>query len=457
MNFSKEAQHSRIQNITYAEQNVSEYAKKVRIRNYIPGQVTYSLGDYPEPISTMPTEYDYNLIKSLAERGAGLIQIHEEWNDGMLYHGADKYSSTDPEGLQQFVNLCHDNGVKIIPYISSGYVQAADPSYREEFSHTQYAYKGVILDYRKGSADSAAWRNFIIPKTLQIIDQYGFDGVYNDWGYDGLNTQFYKCREAGKTFNRHDMDYDPYIEDLLCIFYEEIHKRNGIYKLHDDNTMGVYKEKLYDYLWIGEGEPDPRSILSHMNAPMYIVPCPDKKCIPKDNPRFYFALTIPFVQFPLLTHGRPLSGMRMHQPNVFYDTSYTNQYKKFMEVSDYCLAHPNGPYVYSRWSSIPDDPEEINYWCDFLDLYKPMVTEGSIVHMNIRKSSLFLSELSENTIASLFTNEEQYLVISNIGDTSTVVDLAEEWFDRETKQFVKQVSLAGKDICFLQKKTGWIN
>ena len=180
MNFSKEAQHSRIQNITYAEQNVSEYAKKVRIRNYIPGQVTYSLGDYPEPISTMPTEYDYNLIKSLAERGAGLIQIHEEWNDGMLYHGADKYSSTDPEGLQQFVNLCHDNGVKIIPYISSGYVQAADPSYREEFSHTQYAYKGVILDYRKGSADSAAWRNFIIPKTLQIIDQYGFDPLRHE-------------------------------------------------------------------------------------------------------------------------------------------------------------------------------------------------------------------------------------------------------------------------------------
>lgn len=450
MNFSFEAQQARIQNIKFAEENVFSCARKTRIRNYMPGQVTYSLGDYPSKISAMPTEYDYNLLKSLSERGVEMIQLHEEWNDSMRLYGADKYSTPDPEGLHKFVDLCHKNGIKVIPYISSGYVSGTDPNYREAFSHTKYTYDGVILHYRKGSADSAAWREFILPKTLQIMDEYGFDGVYNDWGYDGLNIAQRAKIQKGEAFDRHNMDYDPYVEDLLCTIYEEIHKRGGIYKLHDDSTHGVYKEKLYDYLWIGEGERDARKMLLYQDSPMYIVPCPDKNWLPEGNNRFYFALTIPFVQFPLLTHGRPLDGMSMHHPDVWYDTN-RGMYKRRMEISEYCMTHPDGPYVYSRWSALPDDPEEINYWSEFLALYKPMVTEGSIVHMNIRDSKLFADKLSEDTFASLFTNEKQYLVVSNIGDEDTTVVLSQKWLDRETGKPVQTVQLKGKDLCFLER------
>ena len=66
MVFSLEAQQARINNIKFAEEHVFQCARKTRIRNYMPGQVTYSLGDYPSKISAMPTEYDYNLLKSLS-------------------------------------------------------------------------------------------------------------------------------------------------------------------------------------------------------------------------------------------------------------------------------------------------------------------------------------------------------------------------------------------------------
>ncbi|MBR2973159.1 MAG: hypothetical protein IKC41_02985, partial [Clostridia bacterium] len=100
---------------------------------------------------------------------------------------------------------------------------------------------------------------------------------------------------------------------------------------------------------------------------------------------------------------------------------------------------------------IPDDPEEINYWSDFLALYKPMVTEGSSVYMDIRKTPVIKSKLTEDTIVTMFINEKTYMVVSNIGDSPVNIDLAEPWLDRESGEKVKTVSLNGKDIIFLER------
>ena len=170
MDFSRQSQQARIDNVQFALENVKEYGRKVRIRDYMPGRVTYCLGDYPEKVLNMPTEYDEKLIKSMAERGVELIQVHEEWNDAMGYHGGDKYHPLDPEGLHKLVDLCHDNGIKIIPYVSSGYLNPNDKYYKPEFSHTDARDNGCFLQYRKGSADSAAWREFILPMTFHIMD-----------------------------------------------------------------------------------------------------------------------------------------------------------------------------------------------------------------------------------------------------------------------------------------------
>ena len=71
---------SRIDNINAAEHGNRKYLRRHRIRDYMPGQAVYNLGDYPARFSIEPTEYDYNLLKDMAENGVELIQIHEEWN-----------------------------------------------------------------------------------------------------------------------------------------------------------------------------------------------------------------------------------------------------------------------------------------------------------------------------------------------------------------------------------------
>ena len=131
---SLEEQRKRIDNINHAEKNNRKFLRRHRIRDYLPGQATYTLGDYPARFSIEPTEYDYNMLKDMAENGVELIQLHEEWNDAIRRFGADKFSSFDPQGLQKFVDLCHSFGIKVIAYASSGYFNEPDPDFREEFA-----------------------------------------------------------------------------------------------------------------------------------------------------------------------------------------------------------------------------------------------------------------------------------------------------------------------------------
>ena len=133
MIYTTELYRKRIDNIEYASRAVKSCFRKLHIRDYIPGQAIYNLGEYLNKMTIRPTEYDYNRIKQLAENGVGLIQIHEEWNDALRVMGVDKYSSHDKEGLKEFIKLCHSFGIKILPYLSSGFFDERDPDYNPKF------------------------------------------------------------------------------------------------------------------------------------------------------------------------------------------------------------------------------------------------------------------------------------------------------------------------------------
>ena len=73
MHTLNETQHKkRMDNLKNAREDIKAYTRELRINNYLPGQIIYYLGDYPQKMSITPTEYDYNLLKSYAENGAKL-------------------------------------------------------------------------------------------------------------------------------------------------------------------------------------------------------------------------------------------------------------------------------------------------------------------------------------------------------------------------------------------------
>ena len=177
-NLSENEHKKRMCNLKNAQSDIKEYTRELRIHNYKPGQIIYYLGDYPQKMSITPTEYDYNLLKSYAENGVDMIQVHEEWNDTIEKYGSDKWHSCDHEGMLKFIEACHSFGIKIIPYCSASYIHQKSKYYTEEFSRCTGGCTDMHYSYRLGWAGSEKWRNFIIPRTFNIMDTYGFDGIF---------------------------------------------------------------------------------------------------------------------------------------------------------------------------------------------------------------------------------------------------------------------------------------
>jgi len=458
--FTENDHKKRMNNIKNARNDVKECTREMRIKDYLPGQIIYYLGDYPDKMSITPTEYDYDLLKSYAENGVDMIQVHEEWNDTIEKYGSDKWHSCDHEGMLKFIDLCHQFNIKIIPYCSSSYIHCKSKYYTEEFSRSTGGCTDMHYSYRLGWAGSEKWRNFIIPRTFNIMDTYGFDGIFNDWGYDWDNSEYIEIPENKRNYENEPLTkYDPEAEDLIHCIYEGVKKRGGIYKLHiGQSDRAPVRGKYYDYLWVGECEFDSKAGAGKMYEP-YLVPCPDKPRLTNwFETRFdmdeYFAKTIPFVQFPLLTHGRPTMGKCIDVPGVEqYNTFQEDHlYHYFEKVRDWADKHPDGPYVYSEWSQIPDDVEDYPRWCRYLKLYKPMVCDNTIVHMEIRKSDAILSPIPENVYISQFTNLDDYLVISNLENTPYTVTLRDKWQNRESLEISQTFTVSPKRMIFLKKE-----
>ncbi|MBR7160713.1 MAG: hypothetical protein IKD20_06740 [Clostridia bacterium] len=459
MIITAENQAKRLKNINEAIDSVKKFNNKVRISdNYLPGQIIYNLGDEPRRVVTAPTEYDEKVLALYKEKGFDMIQIHDEWPDEKRIYGGDKYNSTDPEGTKEFVKLVHDNGLKILGYISSTYLDRNDPDYTPEFQRMDSFLTGLYMQLAINWQGSPKWREYIWKHTMDCVEKYGFDGVYNDMGHDWFLKQYFDEINTTGTYNGSvtELPYEPEIEDLLALFYEELHSRNLLYKLH----IGTYLDypsdlKLYDYLYVGEGVNKLKDIVPHCrNMRPYLVPAFDRRTCEVDDPDTVYAACIPFVQFPLLYHGRPFrdNSPVTHERLPFTPTIEFNGKlaTHHYDACEWLKSHP-GEYTYSEWSTIPDDPKEIDRAGYYLSLYKPMVTRGSTIRTEITEATWLKSAITEDIYLSMFTNEEQYLVCSNLSDKDYTLVLEGDWTNRETNQVASAFNVPKGKIIFLKK------
>lgn len=454
-NLTLEQHRQRIENIRYAENANRRYFRRKRIHDYLSGQCIYNLGEYPTRFSIAPTEYDNKLLAELAENGVKLIQIHEEWNDSIRRLGADKLSCHDPEGMKKFVALCHSFGIKVIPYASTGYFHEFDPDFTEEFCRGTSRLQQLYFSYRLAWAGSEKWRSYMLPRMMQILDDYEFDGLYNDMGYDGRRFARYEAIKRGSL--DFSIPYDPTVEDLLSAIYGEIKSRGGIYKVHfDRNSAPPVKEKVYDYLWIGEAMENTQIGVGKTYED-FVVPCPDfgfntdptkMNC----NFEYHYARTIPFLQFPLLTRGRPMTGLRALEDIPYYgEKTSRTEYGFYLLAHEYAKAHPNGPHIYSTWSSIPPLSGDFDAWKHYHALYAPMVEENSVAFIELRECEEILSPIPQDIYVSMFVNEEVYLVVSNFTGKDYELHLSVPWTNRETDEQKNCFTVKNEGIVFLKK------
>ena len=448
---SDTAERKRLENFRWAKAAVNKCMREHLVRQYLPGQVVYNLGEYPKPSTIRPTEYDLDLLKLLAQKGVELIQIHEDWNDSQRVLGADKFTSHDPEGLHEFVGAVHDLGMKIIPYISTGYFEATDPDFREEWAGPGHLVE-VYFDYARCFPDSPGWREYLLPRVEQILDEYGFDGLYDDAGYPSASAEGQPIYASNLPPGQ--VSHAAF-EDLVGTVMEMCHARGGVFKLHTRVRDFSEGAQLWDYLWIGEGAQHLDELREHdKDLGPYVVPCPDmSRAEVMDEDELYLHF-VPYMQFPLRVDGRPMTGERAVVEGLNYrrgeDCFWTRHCRCMWQQHQ---EHPDGPHSYGWWDSCPGRPEARQTWFDYLELYRPMVSERTRVWLEVTEGRLFAAPLPESTVASLFANEETYLVLANFGETPQSVVLSDTWKDRQAEARGREWTVPARKLLFLQRAT----
>ncbi|WP_437223100.1 hypothetical protein SH661x_003072 [Planctomicrobium sp. SH661] len=431
-NYSAEQQRKRLQNIKIGNDSIRNCMRKHLVTNYLSGQCCYNLGEYPCVKPWNPDEYDEQELDRLKAQGIQLIQVFDEWSDARRLHGGDKFTALNPEGFHRFVSMVHKRGMKILAYCSSGYFDMHDPNLKPEWMRPGDGCYVGWFELGRCSPASPDWRAYLLPKMQFILDEYGVDGIYNDWGYvpnamRGPNAP--QAADAIEAFQE-TANFDGAATDLLALMYDEVKRRGGILKLHADfanqpETAGL---KVYDYLWVGENVNDANKLRDLVkDHPPYVVPCIDTmfaKIASDDEP---FLLSIPYLQFPILPGGRPFTGERAMVPGFNYLSPNDLWMKRCRAAWEYHQAHPNGPHVYGSWDEVPPNPRSQETHAKWLKRYQQITEDGSWAWLDIRESNLFSASLPGDVVASAFANQEFYMVLANYGEQKAEVALAETY------------------------------
>jgi len=443
----------RLKNLRQANETVRSCARVHSIGEYIAGQVTYNLGEYPSPFSATPTDYDADLLRTFARHGVGLIQIHEEWNDSQRLLGADKFTAHDPAGLRKFVDLVHELGMRVILYASTGYFEMSDPDFRPEWAGRDWPLVELYFRYAHCSPASPEWRAYLLPRLERILDEYGVDGLYDDLGYvpqhlrDGSEpTHISPAPETP--------DHGAALEDLLGIVRDLVHSRGGVFKVHAGGaTAPPCREKVYDYLWVGEAVANVDELCQKTrNLEPYVVPALDMSRARIENEDDLYLYSVPFMQFPLRVDGRPCTGERALVPGVKYQRGEDCFWTRHMRaVNRYYREHPDAPPMYGWWDSCPGRADARARWLYHFDLYRPMVASGTRVWIGIERCDFLEDAIPSQCVASLFVNHEMYLVLANYGHRAVQMRSAWSWTDCETGRTGSILTIPPRDLLFLRR------
>jgi hypothetical protein len=466
--YSGETHRRRLRNLSEAHAAVRTCRCCLWVRNYLPGQAFYNLGEYPCPFSMAPAEYDHRKLAALAADGVRVILLLEEWNDSQRRLGADKFTAHDEPGFQAFVDLCHGHGMKVLPYLSSGYFESRDPDFRPDWIHPKAKLNAMYLKYVACCPASPEWRAYLLPRSEQMLSRYGTDGFFLDLGYpvwklpefmgrpvpcDGADEP---DRQGHVSPNPESPEHDAALEDLLGLIHDLAHRYGGIINMHYGYDAKVAaREKIYDYVMAGETVVS----LDHLRETIkdwdpYVLTLNDARVanIPKEDD--LYINTIPYMQFPIRLDGRPMTGQRGFAPGVTYATAENDPYADYMRgIWDFYQKHPEGPYSYLLWDPCPPNPVRHATWTRYFRFYQPMVAEGGRAWIDIRECELFEGDFPRELVASLFVNDETYLVLANYGARPVMVKTKWEWRDRESPDTGKIWTIESKRIRLLERNS----
>lgn len=428
--YMAEDHRRRLESIRFCRERIRACMREHLVTSYLPAQATYNLGEYPSREPWQLSDYDEQELDRLREHGIQLIQVFDDWNDSIRLFGGDKYSAVNPADFRRFIELAHARGLKVLPYVSTGFIQQTDPDFRPEWMRDGDFLTLGYWNMARCAPASAGWRAFLLPKILQVLDEYGADGLYDDGGY---LANFHNGRGAATPDEvdafEETAEHDGAFGDILALLYAEVKRRGGIFKLHVNGAEypRVRGRKVYDYLWVGEGVGNLDAMRETVkNYEPYLVPCPDMTFAEAGSPDEPYLQSIPYMQFPVLQAGRPFTGERAFVPGVQY-AGEDFWMKLCRDAWEHYQQHPEGPHAYSAWDHIPGRAETRPTHARWLKRYMPLAEEGTYAWLEARDSDLFTAPLPDGVVVSAFANREVFLVLANYGHDAVEVTTREAY------------------------------
>ncbi len=141
-------------------------------------------------LTPLGTEDKTPFIERLKDAGANLVYVHEAWND---FQNGFELTEASVERLKFIIKMGHDNGLKIVPYMSRELASCspeldenflvhrllAPEIYHDDSRFTRYPMQADI-----GTCyGSPTWRRKFLNLATRLVDEFGADGVYLDGTY----------------------------------------------------------------------------------------------------------------------------------------------------------------------------------------------------------------------------------------------------------------------------------
>ncbi|MFV1968161.1 MAG: hypothetical protein ACC628_22285 [Pirellulaceae bacterium] len=457
--YTAEDHRQRLQNIARCQQGIRSSLRKHLITSYLPGQACYNLGEYPCRKPWDPDETDEQELDKLRDHGIQLIQVFDEWNDSLRLFGGDKYTALNPAGSRRFVEMVHQRGMKLLAYVSTGFIEQTDPDFRQEWSRKGDSLHVGYWNMARCSPSSAGWRAYLLPRIVGVLNDNAVDGLYIDCGY--VTNSYNKpapTKDEVLAFEE-TPTHDGALADLLALIYAEVKRRGGIVKLHVSGAAEprVGDLHVYDYLWVGEGVQNADVLREKVKHHMpYVVPCIDREFAPITNEDEPYLHGIPYMQFPILQAGRPFTGERARIPGIKYPPEEKDFWvRRCREIWKVYQAHPDGPYTYSIWDAVPGQPEIRPTHARWLRRYAPLVEEGTWAWLELGDSDLFSEPLHKEVVASAFANRQLHLVLANYGQSAVQLQTTDAYVpvDDLSATAARHWSLDGRSLRILRRST----
>ncbi|HNQ35882.1 MAG TPA: hypothetical protein PKN80_07460, partial [bacterium] len=329
--WSAAAERQRLENLALARRLIRRSIGHQVLVDYRPGHVWYNYAEYPaEPLS-IPDEADERKFARYRELGIEVFKIHEEWNDAFEVYGADKFSPNNRRAFRTLIDRVHAHGMKFLPYISTGYYDKRSRRFRSRWANYLNgkikSLTGGYYDLAECSPRSPEWRAFLLGAVERLMAEYPLDGLYNDVGYNSLAMYDPPDPQLGQVNAFEESPQrDGAFEDLTQELYTIVKRHRGIYATHFGRYYRSYNNyftpdpwpprfQCYDYTFAGEAVGSLDALLRKVRRqPPFVLYIPDWRYIEKQQPgldsRAVYAISIPYLQFPVLYDGRPITGKK---------------------------------------------------------------------------------------------------------------------------------------------------